>query len=69
MQNSSNPNSAGLSRPPKRFLKKGFLTFATCIALADEVFAQSTTSPCPPRPGLDSACMPRQPIKSGCERR
>ncbi len=30
---------------PKHFLKKGFLTFATCMALADEVFAQSTTSP------------------------
>jgi len=45
MQNSSNPNSASLSRPPKRFLKKGLLTFATCMALADEVFAQSTTSP------------------------
>jgi len=24
---------------------------------------------CPLRPVLDSACMPRQPIKSGCERR
>ncbi len=35
MQNSSNPNSAGPSRPPKRFLKKGLLTFATCMALAD----------------------------------
>ena len=45
MQNSSNPNSAGPSKPPKRFLKKGLLTFATCMALADEVFAQSTTSP------------------------
>ena len=45
MQNSSNPNSAGLSRPPKRFLKKSSLTFATCMALADEVFAQSTNSP------------------------
>ena len=45
MQNSSNPNSAGPSKPPKRFLKKGLLTFATCMALADEVFAQSTNSP------------------------
>jgi len=44
MQNSSNPNS-GPSKPPKRFLKKGLLTFATCMALADEVFAQSTNSP------------------------
>src|SRR6266571_8358875 len=42
MQNSSNPNSVGPSKPPKRFLKKGLLTFATCMALADEVFAQST---------------------------
>ena len=45
MQNSSNPNSPGLSTPPKRLLKKGLLTFATCMALADEVFAQSTNSP------------------------
>lgn len=45
MQNFSNPNSAGLSKPQKRFLKKGLLTFAACMALADEVFAQSTTSP------------------------
>src|SRR5260370_3048281 len=45
MQNSSNPNSAGPSRPPKRFLKKGLLTFGTRMALADKVFAQSTTSP------------------------
>jgi type IV secretion system protein TrbC len=44
MQNSSNPNSAGPSKPPKRFLKKGLLTFATCMALADEVFAQSSSS-------------------------
>ena len=35
MQNSSNPNSAGPSKPPKRFLKKGLLTFATCMTLAD----------------------------------
>ena len=45
MKNSSNSNSAGLRNPPKRFLKKGLLTFAACMALADEVFAQSTTSP------------------------
>ena len=45
MQNSSNPNSAGPRKPPKRFLKKGLLTFATCMVLADEVFAQSTNSP------------------------
>jgi len=45
MQNSSNPNSEGPSEPPKRYLKKGLLTFATCMALADEVFAQSTNSP------------------------
>ena len=45
MQNSSNPNSVSPSRPQKRFLKKSFLTFATCMALADEVFAQSTNSP------------------------
>src|SRR5260370_5267620 len=45
MKNSSNPNSAGLSKPQKRFLKKGLLTFAACMALADDVFAQSTTSP------------------------
>ena len=45
MQNSSNPNSAGPSKPPKRLLKKGLLTFATYMALADEVFAQSTNSP------------------------
>lgn len=45
MQNSSNANSAGPSKPPKHFLKKGLLTFATCMGLADEVFAQSTNSP------------------------
>lgn len=45
MQNSLNPNSVGPSKPPKPFLKKGLLTFATCMALADEVFAQSTNSP------------------------
>jgi TrbC/VIRB2 pilin len=45
MQNSPNPNSADLRKPQKRFLKKGLLTFAACIALAHEVFAQSTTSP------------------------
>lgn len=45
MQNSPNPNPAAQSRPAKRILKKGLLTFATCAALADEVFAQSTTSP------------------------
>jgi type IV secretory pathway VirB2 component (pilin) len=45
MKNSSNPDSAGLPKPQKRLLKKGLLTFAACIALADEVFAQSTTSP------------------------
>ena len=45
MQSSSNPNSASPSRPQKRFLKKGLLTFAACMVLADEVFAQSTTSP------------------------
>ena len=28
MQNSSNPNSAGLSKPPKRFLKKGVFELA-----------------------------------------
>ncbi len=27
-------------RPVKKFLKKGTLTFGTCLALADEVFAQ-----------------------------
>ena len=45
MQSSSNPNSASPSRSQKRFLKKGLLTFAACMVLADEVFAQSTTSP------------------------
>ena len=45
VQNSPNPNPAAQSRPAKRILKKGLLTFATCAALADEVFAQSTTSP------------------------
>ena len=45
MQNSSNPNSKSPSNPPKHSLKKGLLTFATCMALADEVFAQSTNSP------------------------
>lgn len=45
MHNSPNSNPAVQSRPAKRFLKKGLLTFATCAALADEVFAQSTTSP------------------------
>ena len=45
MQNSSNPNSAGPGNPRKSSLKKGLLTFATCLALADEVFAQSTNSP------------------------
>lgn len=45
MQNSPNPNPAAQSRPAKRILKKGLLTFATCAALADEVFAQSTSSP------------------------
>jgi hypothetical protein len=41
MQNSSNPNSAGASKPPKRILRKGLLTFATCMALADEVYRRS----------------------------
>jgi len=45
MQNSSNPNSEGPTKPPKRFLKKGLLTFASCMALAEEVFAQSTNLP------------------------
>lgn len=45
MRNSSNPNSTSPRRPTKHFLKKGWLTFAACMALADEVFAQSTTSP------------------------
>lgn len=45
VQNSPNPNPAAQSRPAKRILKKGLLTFATCAALADEVFAQSTSSP------------------------
>jgi type IV secretory pathway VirB2 component (pilin) len=45
VQNCSNPNSTAQSRSPKRLLKKGLLTFAVCAALADEVFAQSTTSP------------------------
>ncbi len=29
----------------RSFWKKGVLTFATCMALADDVFAQSATSP------------------------
>ena len=44
MQSSSNPDSRP-SKPPKRFFKKSLLTFAACMALADEVFAQSTNSP------------------------
>jgi type IV secretory pathway VirB2 component (pilin) len=31
--------------PKKHYWRKGALTFAACLALADEVFAQSTTSP------------------------
>jgi len=34
-----------LARPKKRFWRTGALTFGACMALADEVFAQSTTSP------------------------
>ena len=33
------------ARPKKRFWRTGALTFGACMALADEVFAQSTTSP------------------------
>ncbi len=32
-------------RQVNRFLKKGALTFSTCLALADEVFAQQGGSP------------------------
>ena len=32
------------ARPKKHFWRKGALTFAACMALADEVFAQSTGS-------------------------
>ncbi|HKW17581.1 MAG TPA: TrbC/VirB2 family protein [Terriglobales bacterium] len=42
---SSSSHDTGTQKPRKRFLKKGLLTFATCMALAEEVFAQSTTSP------------------------
>jgi type IV secretory pathway VirB2 component (pilin) len=45
MQNSSNPNSSQSNKHQLRFLKKGLLTFGACMALADEVFAQSTNSP------------------------
>jgi hypothetical protein len=31
--------------PPKALPQERLLTFAACMALADEVFAQSTTSP------------------------
>jgi len=48
MQNSSKPNSAGLSKPQKRFLKKGLLTFAACMALADVPL--SVTDLAPSRP-------------------
>ena len=41
---SLNPADAP-ARPKKRLWRKGSLTFAACMALADEVFAQSTTSP------------------------
>jgi type IV secretory pathway VirB2 component (pilin) len=41
MVESSNPTTgAPRVRPVNRFLKKGALTFAACLALADEVFAQ-----------------------------
>ena len=40
------PNPANTQAKPKKHLwRKGALTFAACMALADEVFAQSTTSP------------------------
>jgi type IV secretory pathway VirB2 component (pilin) len=39
------PQFSRSKQTSKRFLKKGFLTVATYMAVADEVFAQSTTSP------------------------
>ena len=40
------PNPANTQAKAKKHLwRKGALTFAACMALADEVFAQSTTSP------------------------
>ena len=40
------PNPANTPAKAKKHLwRKGALTFAACMALADEVFAQSTTSP------------------------
>src|SRR5258708_36146519 len=46
MVESSNPTTAAPRvRPVNRFLKKGALTFGSCLALEDEVFAQSGGSP------------------------
>lgn len=45
MQRTVVSNSPSPNKPRKYILRKGALTFATCVALADEVFAQSTTSP------------------------
>jgi len=42
--NSTNPVDSH-AKPKKHLWRKGALTFAACMALADEVFAQSTTSP------------------------
>jgi len=40
------PNLANTqAKAKKRLWRKGALTFGACMALADEVFAQSTTSP------------------------
>ena len=40
------PNPANTqAKAQKHLWRKGALTFAACLALADEVFAQSTTSP------------------------
>ena len=43
--NSVNQSKHSLDNEKKRIWRKGLLTFATCMALADDVFAQSTTSP------------------------
>src|SRR5215471_1708972 len=45
MQKLFNTDSPKSSKPRNHRLRKSALTFATCVALADEVFAQSTTSP------------------------
>lgn len=45
MQKLFSSESPKLSKPKSHSFRKGVLTFATCVMLADEVLAQSTTSP------------------------